>query len=156
MGFGIITIVHAVLALLLIIQLGLTGYIVDVTNGPWHDPPSSFSFLLFCTIWSILVLLYLALTPRFLPRAYHTLVALGLLCLTTLFWFAGAIAIAVRVGDWNCGGWSSCHTAKAATAFAFFIFAIFAGLTVMEGLAFRRGGGPGATADGRAKPYPGA
>ncbi|KAK0382718.1 hypothetical protein NLU13_9814 [Sarocladium strictum] len=152
MEFGIITIVHAVLALFLIIELGLTGAIVDQTF--WT--PSSFSFLLFCAIWSILVLLYLALTPRFFPRAYHTLVALGLLVVTTIFWFAGSIAVAARIGT-HCGGNSTCQTAQAATAFGFFIWAIFTGLTVLEGLAFNRGGG-GATADVRSKPatYPGA
>lgn len=151
MEFGIITIVHAVLALFLIIELGLTGAIVDQTA--WT--PSSFSFMLFCAIWSILVLLYLALTPRFLPRAYHTMVALGLLVVTTIFWFAGSIALAARIGT-HCHS-SLCQTAQAATAFGFFIWAIFTGLTVMEGLAFSRGSG-GATADVRSKPaaYPGA
>jgi hypothetical protein len=112
--------------------------------------------MLFCAIWSILVLLYLALTPRFFPRAYHTMVALGLLVVTTIFWFAGSIALAARIGT-HCGGWSTCQTAQAATAFGFFIWAIFTGLTVMEGLAFSRGRG-GATADIRSKPaaYPGA
>jgi uncharacterized BrkB/YihY/UPF0761 family membrane protein len=156
MEFGIITIVHAVLALFLIIELGLTGGIVSDTNGYWSNSPSSYAFLLFCTIWSILVLLYLALTPRFAPRLYHGMVALGLLLVTTIFWFAGSIAIAVFVSD-HCRHGSHCQTAQAATAFGFFIWAIFTGLTVMEGLAFNRTRG-GATADVRSKPaaYPGA
>lgn len=180
MEFGIITIIHAILALLLIIELGLTGYgmfnfpshkkqsslsasnmrfssVVDITTGPWHSAPSSFAFLLFCTIWSILVLLYLALTPRFFARAYNAIVALGLLAVTAIFWFAGAIAMAVDIGAYSHGG-HDYRTAQAAVAFAFFIWAIFTGLAVMEGLAFMRGRGHGATADTRAKPaaYPGA
>jgi len=159
MEFGIITIVHAVLALLLIIELGLTGHAVDRTSGNgWFgwSSPSSFAFMLFCSIWSILVLLYLALTPRFLARIYNSMVALGLLVLTALFWFAGSIAMAVKVS--GCGGTGFCATLKAAVAFGFFIWAAFTGLAVMEGLAFMRGRGHGATADVRAKPgaYPGA
>ncbi|KAH8176771.1 membrane-associating domain-containing protein [Sarocladium implicatum] len=157
MAFGIIAIVHAVLALFLIIELGLTGYVVDRTdNAWWSDTPSSFAFMLFCTIWSILVLLYLALTPRFFPRAYNTMVALGLLVVTTIFWFAGSIAMAAFIGTPDCHGNNFCQSAQAAVAFGFFIWAIFTGLTVMEGLAFSGSGR--ATADTRAKPaaYPGA
>lgn len=159
MAVGIILIVHAVLALFLIIELGLTGHVVNQSdNRWWGGAPSSFAFMLFCTIWSILVLLYLALTPRFLPRAYHTMVALGLLVVTTIFWFAGSIAMAAFIGTPNCGGNNFCQTAQAAVAFGFFIWAIFTGLTVMEALAFTRGRGGGATADTRSKPatYPGA
>lgn len=96
--------------------------------------------MLFCSIWSILVLLYLALTPRFFARAYHGIVAFGLLAVTTLFWFAGSIALADRIGVPSCHGNNFCQCTQAAVAFGFFIWAIFTGLTVLEGLASLRGG----------------
>jgi len=149
---GIIPIVHAVLAVFLIIELGLTGYVVDATNGHgrWHwvDTPSSFAFMLFCAVWSILMLIYLALIPLFAARFYHGLAGLVILAITTLIWFAGSIAMAAKVGSPDCGGNTLCQSIKAAIAFGFFIWAIFTGLTVMEGLGFMRSrGGHGARAD---------
>lgn len=95
--------------------------------------------MLFNSIWSILVLIYLAVTPRVLSALYHGVIALGALVLTALFWFAGSIALAVPLSI-HCGGYGPCQTAQAAIAFGFFLWAIFTGLAVMEGLASRRGG----------------
>ncbi|KAG5754442.1 hypothetical protein H9Q69_010543 [Fusarium xylarioides] len=147
MAMGIITIIHAVLAVFLIIELGLTAYLVDATSNWWSDSPASVSFLLFCVVWSILILLYLALTPLFAPRLYHSMVALGVLALTTLFWFAGATALAAHIGVPKCHGITICQCAQAAVAFGYFIWAIFTGLTIMEGLAFMRSRGHSAHAD---------
>ncbi|CAM1508582.1 Fc.00g054300.m01.CDS01 [Cosmosporella sp. VM-42] len=153
MALGIISIVHAILAVFLIIELGLTGYVVSKTDDAWWaDTPSSFAFMLFCAIWSILILLYLAITPAFAPRAYHNLVGVGLLVVTTIFWFAGSIAMAAFIGVPSCHGNNFCQSAQAAVAFGFFIFAIFLGLTIMEGLAFLRSRGPSAHADTTHKP----
>jgi hypothetical protein len=142
MAFGIATIAHAVLAVFLIIELGLMAYLVD-----WWWSPSSYNFMLFNTIWSILVLLYLALTTTVLTRFFHAMVALGLLIVTTIFWFAGSIAMAAWLGVPNCHHSTPCGSAQAAIAFGFFIWAIFLGLTVLEGMAFMRGRGPSAHAD---------
>lgn len=148
---GIITIIHAVLAVFLIIELGLTAYVVDIFNprgwGWGADTPSSFSFMLFNSVWSILILFYLALTPMFAQRLYHSVVALGLLAVTTIFWFAGSIAMAAKIGVPDCHGSTPCQSAQAAVAFGFFIWAIFTGLTVMEGLAYMRSRGHAAHAD---------
>ncbi|KAH7140117.1 marvel domain-containing protein [Dactylonectria estremocensis] len=148
MALGIITIVHAVLAVLLIIELGLTGYLVDQTTGYFgNNSPSSFSFMLFNSIWSLLALVYLALVPIFFTRAYHSVVGLGLLVVTTIFWFAGSIAMAAFIGVPHCHGNNFCQCAQAAVAFGFFIWAIFTGLTAMEVLAFMRSRGHSAHAD---------
>ncbi|CAG7563269.1 unnamed protein product [Fusarium equiseti] len=147
MAMGIITIVHAVLAVFLIIELGLTAYIVDATDWWGGNSPASYSFLLFCSVWSILMLLYLALAPLFAPRIYHNMVALGILALTSLFWFAGATAVAAHIGVPHCRGNTFCQSAQAAVAFGYFIWAIFTGLTIMEALAFMRGRGHTAHAD---------
>lgn len=122
--------------------------VVDITNfRGWGDTPSSFAFMLFNSVWSILILFYLALTPLFAARLYHNVVALGLLVVTTIFWFAGSIAMAARIGVPNCHGSTPCQSAQAAVAFGFFIWAIFTGLAVMEGLAHMRSRGHAAHAD---------
>jgi len=146
MDFGFITIVHAVLALLAIIELGLTAYVVSITDFSQIgiDAPSEYSFMVFNSIWSLLVLAYLALTPRFFARAYHSIAALVLLCITALFWFAGSIAMAVKVGTPDhCSAFNSCRTAQAAVAFGFFLWAGFTALAVLEVLSFMRSRGSG-------------
>ncbi|KAM5350615.1 hypothetical protein ACJ41O_007120 [Fusarium nematophilum] len=149
MAIGIITIIHAVLAVLLIIELGLTAYVVDTTNPRFWggNSPSEFSFMLFNSIWSLLALAYLALTPLFASRLYHGVAALAVLAVTTIFWFAGSIAMAAFIGVPKCHGNTFCQSAQAAVAFGFFIWAIFTGLTVMEGLAYMRSRGHSAHAD---------
>lgn len=115
----------------------------------WSRAPSSFCFLLFCAVWSIVMLIYLALVPLFFARLYHNLAALVILGLTTLFWFAGSIAMADHIGVPHCGGDTYCQSAQAAVAFGFFIWAIFTGLTILEFLGFSRSRGPGAHADSK-------
>ncbi|KAK4086069.1 hypothetical protein Purlil1_9598 [Purpureocillium lilacinum] len=152
---GIITILHAVLAVFLIIELGLTAYVVSITSGSWYGwwfGSSSVNFMLFNSIWTLLVLVYLAVIPRFAERAYHSLVALVLLGVTTIFWFAGSIALAARIGVPDCDHGSACRgiqSAQAAVAFGFFIWVIVTALTVFEGLGFLKGG---ARADTTRKP----
>ncbi|KAI9149119.1 hypothetical protein HJFPF1_11167 [Paramyrothecium foliicola] len=151
MEFGIFTIIHAVLAVFLIIELGLTGWCVDVTHGFWGSAtPASWAFMLFNTIWSILVLIYIAVIPLVFARAFHSLVALVLEGITAIFWFAGSIAMAVTVA----GG-----TPAAAVAFGFFIWALFTGLFVYDLLGFLRSRGHSAHADtthhAKGQTYPG-
>ncbi|KAL7927054.1 hypothetical protein ACQKWADRAFT_279398 [Trichoderma austrokoningii] len=139
MAFGTTTIIHAVLAVLTIIELGITGYLVNMTSGFSVSSPATYAFLLFCSIWSLFILIYLAITPLYLARLYHALAAFVLLVLTTIFWFAGAIALACFVGAPACHGSGWCQTNEAGVAFAFFLWAGFLALTVLEGLTTMRG-----------------
>ncbi|KAK0669155.1 hypothetical protein QBC41DRAFT_320389 [Cercophora samala] len=125
--------VHIAAAIFSIITLGITAYIVNATWG--HSTPS---FVLFSSLWSLLVLAYVALTPRFIPRLFHGTVSLALLWLTTIFWFAGAIAYSVVAAYPYCTNpW--CGSNQAAIAFSWFLFVLFAFLAVVETLRFRRG-----------------
>ncbi|KAF4594434.1 hypothetical protein GQ602_000047 [Ophiocordyceps camponoti-floridani] len=153
---GFAPIIYAALGVMLIVELGLTAFIVDRTDGFWSSPPSQFSFMLFATVWSILVLAYVALTPRFFARAFHGLAAVILLILTTLFWFAGSIAMAALLGLPRCRG-SFCtttRTAQAATAFGFFIWAAFAVLAALDGMANLRGGARADTTSSKQQQQP--
>lgn len=58
-------------------------------------PPSSFTFLTFAPIFSILSIAYLTLAPRFIPRYTNPFVSLAVEFLNTIFYFAGFIALAV-------------------------------------------------------------
>ncbi|KAJ4163580.1 hypothetical protein LMH87_005301 [Akanthomyces muscarius] len=131
---GISTIVHAVLVLFLIIELGLTAYLVSISHG--HE--SRFNFMLFNSLWTLIVIVYTGLVKRAFSSLYHGIVGLALLAITAMFWFAGSIAIAAKIPI-HCHGVHSCQVAQAATAFGFFIWAIATALAVIEGLASRGG-----------------
>lgn len=112
--FGITTILTGVLAIFSIIILGLTGYVANVLDS---GSPDSNNFLIFCSVWSLLVLAYLLVAPR-LPFFNHY-IPLAVLAVTTIFWFAGAIAAAAWLGAPRCH-WSVCRSLQAAIAFSFF------------------------------------
>ena len=54
--------------------------------------------MIFVAVWSLLVVAWQVLTPRFAQNLAHRFVILGLDALTMLFWFAGFIALAVATG----------------------------------------------------------
>lgn len=125
---------RAVQAVFAIIVLGLTAYgkqekkflvnkmsnlslmMRTVASGA---SPASDNFLVFTSVWTLLALIYLAVVPTFVPKASHKFAILAVEALTTLFWFAGFIALAVFLGDRVCHG-HVCAAAKAATVFAAF------------------------------------
>ena len=91
------------------------------------DSPSEINYLIFVAIWTLLVLAFLMLAPKFFPKAAHNLVILALEFITMIFWFAGFIALAVEADDLLCGvldDVDDCDapdaSAKAAAAFAAF------------------------------------
>lgn len=102
--------------------------------------------MLFNTIWTFLALVYLAVVPRVAAALYISVVALGLLAVTTIFWFAGSVALAAYLGVFDCdGGGGFCgvyRATQAATAFGFFIWIMFTVLLAFEALRFfKRGAG---------------
>ncbi|TQN65530.1 Non-classical export protein 2-like protein 1 [Colletotrichum shisoi] len=144
---SLVPIAHIVAAVFSIIELGLSSYVASAYNGYngwsgwWSRSPDIVNFIIFNSVWSPLVLAYVGLTPLYLTRFFHKLVSLGLLVITTIFWFAGAIALAVFVGVPHCGANSLCASSQAAVAFAFFIWAIFTFLTVLDTLEAMRSRG---------------
>merc|ERR1712025_729825 len=125
-SFGKLTIVYAFAALLLIIELGLTGYVVGQTHRAWWGGS---------------------------PSQYIPVAALALLALTALFWFAGSIAMAVLVGIPDCNGNNFCQSAQAGVVFGFFNWIVFTGLAIWEGMGFARGRSPSTA---KPPPYAGA
>ncbi|KAI1463258.1 marvel domain-containing protein [Daldinia caldariorum] len=138
MAYGFIPIVHIVAAIFAIIELGLTAYLAsgyDSWFGFGGYSPSRVNFMIFNSVWSLLVLLYVGVTPLYLTSVFHRLAALALNAVTTIFWFAGAIALAVFVGGpYSCGADTFCGSAEAAVAFGFFLWALFTFLTVIDAI----------------------
>ncbi|KAI1074837.1 membrane-associating domain-containing protein [Whalleya microplaca] len=164
MALGFVPIVHIVAALFSIVELGLTAYLASSFDSvSWYGyyrgaSPSRVNFMVFNSVWSLLVLLYVGVTPLYLTSWFHKLAALALNAVTTIFWFAGAIALAVFVGGpWSCGANSFCGAEEAAVAFGFFLWALFTFLTVLDALeALRSRGHNTGAAQKPTGAYPGA
>ena len=109
--------------------------------SPWWNTPSVYAFMLFNSIWSLLVLAYLFVTPLYYARFFHGVFALALEWITMIFWFAGSIALAVAWGSPKCGGNTFCGSTEAAIAFGFFLWAIFGFLVFVDTVSFLRGRG---------------
>jgi hypothetical protein len=113
--------------------------------------------MLFNSIWSLLVLAYVGLTPLYYTRVFHRLASLALEAVTALFWFAGSIALAVAFGGpYDCGANTFCGSTSAAIAFGFFLWALFTALTVLDTIEAVRSRRGIAHHSNHAKPYVGA
>ncbi|KAK4124259.1 hypothetical protein N657DRAFT_617291 [Parathielavia appendiculata] len=147
-----VPIAQAVTAVFAVIELGLTSYLVS----PWRwGTPSILGFMLFNSLWSLLVLAYLFLTPLYFSRLYHSLAALVIEWITVIFWFAGSITLASYGATSSCAGNNYCGSWQAAIAFGFFLWALFTFFAVVHTMAFLRGN-KGHTATGQPTPYAGA
>ncbi|KAI0126315.1 marvel domain-containing protein [Xylariales sp. AK1849] len=157
MAFTWLSIIHAVAAVFSIIELGLTAYVASAYRGWWSSAPSQVNFMIFNSVWSLLVLAYVGITPIYMTGIFHKLAALVLNTLTTIFWFAGSIALAVAVGGpWSCGSNHYCGSIEAAIAFGFFLWALFMVLTIVDALESLRSRGHNAPATGAKPAYQGA
>lgn len=133
-GFDVALITTLILIALCVLELGLTAFVASET---WS--PDSLNFTIFCSVWSPLVLFYAFFSPKFLPQFYHKLVAVGLLAVTTIFWFAAAIATAAWLGaPRSCSKFAVCGSFQAAIAFAWFIWVGFSALTILEVMRMQR------------------
>ncbi|KAK2589888.1 hypothetical protein QQS21_012428 [Conoideocrella luteorostrata] len=129
----LITAGQAFLAVLLFVQLGLTSYVTSLETSPdGYKPPKSILFTLGSTVWSILALAFISITPLVLSYAFHNLVALFLLASTSIVWLGGSIAIASILGD-LLESWKHVYAlSQPIVAFSFFIWATFAALMSLE------------------------
>ncbi|KAG7008057.1 hypothetical protein G7Y79_00007g021820 [Physcia stellaris] len=158
----IVLVIRAFQFLFAIIVVGLTGHIASMANSA---SPSRINFMIFTAAWTLLVLIYLTLTPRFLTSLANVFAIFALDALTMLFWFAAFVALAVLyhdidqlygfVGDTDrvvhacsaSGAKGVCQQIEASVVFGAFEWALFAATTVLAALdAFRnrnKGGGTG-------------
>jgi len=138
-------------AVLTILTLALSGALV--AQQDIGGSPSQVNFALFASIFSFLSCFYLLFSVF---AEGHTLVLLVLDALNTLFVFAAATALAVRLGVHSCGNWeyvidnpitngsydptARCHEAQALTTFLYFLFIAYLVSLVFSFLGYRRGG----------------
>ncbi|CAF9933498.1 MAG: hypothetical protein HETSPECPRED_008666 [Heterodermia speciosa] len=131
-----------------IISLGLNGHAVHWynTSSLSSSSPPRINFLLFTSIWTLLSLLYLTLTPRFLPSAAHKYAILALDAVTMIFWFAGWVALAVFKENLTLCWGAICHVVTAAIVFGAFEWILFLVTTVLAALHVWRTKGTGSAA----------
>jgi hypothetical protein len=101
---------------------GLALYVVHWWDKYWHDmPPSQISFLVCCSVWSLVCLVYFVGTanrPSLRKTCFkNEYIVLALDSLNIMVWFTGSINLAVLLGRRVCFG-IICHVAKAAIAFS--------------------------------------
>jgi len=131
MAFAFILPLRIVQAVLAIIVLGLTAYVVDVTWGGWH----SVNFMLFTSIWTLLTVAFLILTPARFPALAHKYIILAAEALCMIFWFAAWVAVAALWGDLRCGSnGGACGAGTAAIVFGALEWLTFVATTVMAAL----------------------
>ena len=79
--------------------------------------------MLFCSVWTLLAVAYLVLTPSRFPQAAHKYAILGVEAITMIFWFAAWVAVASLWGDLRCGSrGGTCGAGTAAIVFSAFIW----------------------------------
>ncbi|KAI1432566.1 membrane-associating domain-containing protein [Xylaria sp. CBS 124048] len=155
MAVNAVSILHILGTIFAIVELGLTAYWASLFHGWWT--PSSIDFLLFTSVWSLLVLFYVALASTRTPSIFNRTAALAANALTAIFWFAGAIAVAVWFGGpYACGGDRACSNAEAAIAFGFFLWAIFTVLAIIDAIEFLRRRGHTVNTNKSTNAYPNA
>jgi len=146
--WGIGTILCLVAIVLSIIELGLTAYLVNVTNGT----SATRNFFLFESIWTLLLSTAALLSPgRIFDRYSGAKLPLLLILegITTIFWFASSIAFAAQWGAPHCGNSTFCGSTEAAIAFGFILFFVYLGLMFFEFRGTRaRGSGSGSGSGG--------
>ncbi|PSR79273.1 membrane-associating domain-domain-containing protein [Coniella lustricola] len=159
MAFPLILALRAVQALFAIIILGLTAYVAN-----WYDvqtltsSPSQINFMVFVPLFTLISVAYLEAIPRFMPKFHHPWAVIALELTNVLFYFAGFIALAVFLSKLLFCRGTVCSSARAATAFGSFewaLWAVTAGLTLKDalkgGFAGLRNAGSGGRSGGNSQ-----
>ncbi|KAH8888194.1 hypothetical protein GQ53DRAFT_826353 [Thozetella sp. PMI_491] len=134
MGFSFMLPLRATQGVLSLVVLGLSGYVANWYNvDTLTSSPSQVNFLIFAALWSMISIAYLELAPKFLPRASHPWVAIGMEASNVLFWFAGFIALAVFLSKLLFCRGTVCGAAQADTVFSAFLFVTWAATGALMG-----------------------
>lgn len=84
--------------------------------------PGQVNLPIFNGLWTLLVSIYLIVSPVYFPRLSHKYAVLALDAVTALFWFAGFIALGVFMSTLSLCAGSVCHCARAGIVFASFLW----------------------------------
>ncbi|ORY64047.1 membrane-associating domain-containing protein [Pseudomassariella vexata] len=114
--------------------LGLSAYVANWYNvDTLTTSPSQINWLLFSSLFTIISVAYLELTPRFAPRASHPYVSIALEFCNVLFYFAGFIALSVFISKLLFCRGTVCGAAKADVAFGVMEFLLWGVSAVLMG-----------------------
>jgi len=149
--WGLGSILCLIAIVLSIIELGLTAYLVNVTDGT----SATRNFFLFESIWTLLLSVAALLSPgrlfdRFSSRNVPLLLVLE--AITTIFWFASSVAFAAQWGAPHCGNSTFCGSTEAAIAFGFILFIVYSALMFFEFRGSRGRGSGSGSAGSRTNP----
>jgi len=127
---------HCVQLLFALIILGLTAYLASVSNQDFgfeviHYSFSQINFMIFNSVFTLIGLAYLILSPRLMPSLAHKFALLAVNAILCLFWFSGFIALAVILVIFFGSGYSA---GAAACAFGAFEWLLFIATTVLTAL----------------------
>ncbi|KAI1135293.1 membrane-associating domain-containing protein [Hypoxylon sp. FL0543] len=116
------------------IVMALTAYVAHWYNvDTLTSSPSQIDWLLAVSLFTIVSVAYLELTPRFIPRLSHQMVAVGIEATNAVFHFSGFIALAVFMSRLlYCRG-SVCGAARASIAFGAFEFVLWTVSLIITG-----------------------
>ncbi|KIN01114.1 hypothetical protein OIDMADRAFT_54255 [Oidiodendron maius Zn] len=120
-----------------IVVIGTEGYVANrFDNYFLGTAPAEVAFLIFCAVWTWLVLAYVIGAPLVFPVAAHHYAVAAVEIVTMIFWFAGFIALAANLG-WCPSGYhiTTCSAADAGTAFAAFEWVLFVFTSVVAVIA---------------------
>jgi len=136
---GYITIIRVVQFVLSVVVLGLVGNTISGVNKYYDASRLSnelepLSFLIFCCVWTWLVIAYLIVTPLALPVAYNMWAQLALEAISWIFWLAGFASTASFASDWApyfegskgkiFGYWASAAAGAAMGALVWILFTV--------------------------------
>lgn len=97
----------------------------DIVSGFYGDVPSELSFIVFVSVWTMVVTIYLLVAPLNFPRLAPVIAVLALDALTMLFWFAAFIALAVWKSNLGLCFGRICNTIVAGIVFGAFEWLVF-------------------------------
>jgi len=124
-----------------LIVLGTAGYVANWYNSDTLTAsPSQINFLIFVPVWSFITIAYLEITPVYAKRASHPYAHFALEIITTIFYFAGFVALAVFLSKLlYCRG-TVCASARAAAIFSSINCATWILTTILLGMEIFKGG----------------
>ncbi|ETS77532.1 hypothetical protein PFICI_11406 [Pestalotiopsis fici W106-1] len=136
------------------IVLGLSAYVAHWYNADTLTAsPSQIDWLLFCSLFTILSVVYLEVAPRAMPKIVHPMAVVAVELLNALFYFAGFIALSVFISKLLFCRGSVCGSARADVAFGAMEFLAWTGTAVFSvrdamkgGFNLRRRGGASSSA----------
>jgi len=133
MAFAFMLPLRAAQGFIALLVLCLSAFVVHdwAPTSYYTWSPAEAQFMLFTSIWTVLILVYLVLAPLHFPTAAHKFAILAAEAVTNIFWFAAWVAMASLLGSIFTHGWAAYRVAVAATVFAAIEWILFMITTVM-------------------------